>query len=67
MSECLTHLIRQNNAQVATGSPYAASLHRPGYGLRSLPRYSAYRGGNDFPCMTADCRIVPMVGTIDAF
>jgi hypothetical protein len=65
MSECLTHLIRQNNAQVATGSPYAASLHRLGYGLRSLPRYSAYRGGNDFPCMTADFIIGLSLGGSD--
>lgn len=67
MSECLTHFIRQNNAQVATGSLYSANSHCPGYDLRSLPRNSAYRFHKDFPRVTDDCLIVSMVGPIVAF
>ncbi len=67
MSDCLTHFIQQNNAQVATRSPYASSSHCPDYDLSSLLTNSAYHFHKDFPCVKDDCLIVSIVGTTGAF
>ena len=66
-SEYLTQFPRQNSAEFAIRGPYAESSRGPVNHLRPSPRNSAYHFYEGFPCLTAECVIVSMVGTTGAF